>query len=668
MKYCVIFDNVFDIERVAHSFFISPSDSFTFFPLMSDFMFLEKLRAAFPSDIKNNIVDVPILIESEIANFRTELFEWSHRMGEISCLGKKLKEWLLAPDQGVSAWWFGQLSETNNVQTDLFLKMIQIKIIKKYLKENPCDSCILCIATPDLTDPIKKVCRQLNVPVKLIKLIDREKASSFKNRLKHILATRLGSFGNLLTGICYFFHFFRQGKQARKILGPLEPRVPLENPFLFVSYFPAIEKAAAAQGIFKNKFALPLQKLLQEHKRCISWLMMPVQYDEYDYQATLRLAKKFSDNGEVILIFQEFATFSVLLRGLWWWFKQWILSFVLYPFFIKRALVDPFLGVEQRVLLKRLWNLSISGSSGQFGIFYYLMYKELFATIPHINQCLYYLEMQNWEKALNAAKKMVQPQVKTLGFQHAALSVNYFSYFYSSQDTFRYAHNSDLPLPDLLLANGEITATLLASCQYPQLYQVESIRYLYLNDIVHFNSTNPVKRELRPILLVSGTMNASETKALLSLVYVATAQGLDIEVWIKGHPSLSVEKLCASLGINFREKQWKICKEDIREILPFVHFVLIPDGSISFEALAFGCQVLIPIFANIMPNSPLIYFPEYCRIVTSIESLVDILKSFKVAELEQQKLADKHKQFLRRYWNLEMNMSKWKQILEIADV
>ncbi len=650
MNICIICDRDFNVKQLAH-YGAPEANSITFFALSSNFILLEKIKKELQSYGKIIEVNSAVLINAETNAYRDELMEWSHRMGELKVGKKNLKQWFMTPDSGVSTWWLGQLSEKNNIQVDLFLKMIQTKAIKKFLSTIACECYFIAIDDSILRKAVVTVLKQNKQKIKIVRT-NTTYIKDFK-ALAKVVFSKLGIFGDVISGVARLFHFFKQWMSARRILGSLTARLPKKNPLLFVSYFPAIDKIAAEQGIFRNKYALPLHDMLKEAKLSITWLMMPVPYDGYDYAGALQLAKMFAQHGEKMFILQEFFTPGILVKTLLWWLRQSILSMVIYPVFKKQVLNNNFLGKEQLSIMKSLWRLSFSGSAGQHGIIYYLAFKKIFHMFQRLEKSLYYLEMQNWEKALNAAKQKCQPNTVTLGFQHAALSPNYFSYFYSYKDFSDRNSELMMPLPNNILVNGAYADSLLASCGYPNLRRVESIRYLYFNTLPPV-SDKMLKLNSKP-LLVCGSMNEIENISILSLAHEVVQRLPGYQIWLKAHPSLSFQSALTTLNITLESERYKIVSGDIQTILPLVDQVLISEGTISLEAIRFGCVIIIPIFSDKMLTNPLVGFNASYYLVSGINELVQVLLRYDCPTYPSH--------LIHQYFDLDSRLMQWKALL-----
>ena len=146
--------------------------------------------------------------------------------------------------------------------------------------------------------------------------------------------------------------------------------------------------------------------------------------------------------------------------------------------------------------------------------------------------------MQGWEVALNAAAREENPVLKRIAHQHSSLSVNSFPFQRSSKEMVQNGKVSDFPLPDVLACNGHSSYRFLSEVGYPSLHLVEAVRQLH---ILHLWEAKLSYESKSDVLLVAGSMGYEETKAMLSLLASAFPVAEHFEIWLKGHPSLSIE-------------------------------------------------------------------------------------------------------------------------------
>jgi surface carbohydrate biosynthesis protein (TIGR04326 family) len=426
---------------------------------------------------------------------------------------------------------------------------------------------------------------------------------------------------------------------------------------LFVSYFPNIDEEAGKKGIFRNKYALPLQDKLAELNMPITWLAMPVYYNNHNFSSSMQLAKKFSAQGEKIFVLQEFFTLKIFFKAFGWWLRQCCLSFKLLGSLKKESLTETFTHPEAMPILKYLWWHSFIGASGTRGIIFYLTYQEVFKAFRDAKTCLYYCEMQAWEKALIMAKKKQNPATQTIAFQHTVVMENFFNYFYHNDEIKTANSPADFPLPDQLLANGKLMHSLLAKTNYPVLHEVEAIRHLYISqfDMTQKRGTDKI------ILLVVGSYDRVETKSLITLVYKAFPQSQTFEIWLKGSPVNPLEPLMKELGIDSQKANYHISQKPVSELLPATTIALVANTTVAIEALAFGCSLIIPLFADTMMMNPAVSTDENFQFVSNPAQLQK-----QVEEIIQNKKInspDEASHFIQNYWHLDSTIPRWTKIL-----
>ncbi len=269
--------------------------------------------------------------------------------------------------------------------------------------------------------------------------------------------------------------------------------------------------------------------------------------------------------------------------------------------------------------------------------------------------------MHAWEKALSAAKNRKNPQIRTMGYQHACVSRNDLSSFCDKTDTVRTDNLSALPLPDVLACNGEYLYSLLSESGFPGLTQVESVRYLYMDEML---SSQITPRTGRPVLLIAGAYDRSETRALVSLVYAAFPKADRFDIWFKGHPSMPVEEIFEELAIDVAKTGYAICRDNISEYLGQAWAMLVSTSTVSIEALAFGCEVIIPFFPDTMLINPLADCEKYYHKVTCAEDLRETMG--KIMEGHSLGGIDEYRQFIDSYWNIDSKLPRWTNLLNLS--
>lgn len=654
MKILFIFDHYCRIESSLLSSYCKSASEIDLFPITGISSIIQQVRDMLTGFTDNSIIisNSADSVDDQTASLRESLYLWTSKIGNFKIKEKIIKEWFLLPETQISTWWLSLLSEKNPWKTDAFLETAQIRAVKKHIDTSSYDVMILSLGS-------------ITLQSSLIKLAKNRKIRVFSTRVKTALSNRVKALLNksglyvIIGALSFLIQTIFRSFAARHHLGRLNHRMPDSDSLLFVSHFPAYDNEAFKKGVFINKYASELQSLLQKKQIPVVWMFMYVNLFGNRFIDALAAARIFSRNGEKLFFIEEFVNPGICLKALVFWTRQFFISKILYKKIKGELLTEPFLP-ECEPLIKSLWDISFCGYVGMEGILYYLLYEEAFKRMKNASGCLYYFEMVAWEKAINAAKKRFNPDIKTIAFQHTTISKNYFSYFYDKSETAVTGEAIDMPLPDILAANGELMYELLSASGFPGLTQLEAIRQLYLNNILN-KAPEPVNRLNVLLTAGSGSSNMTESLALASLVIEAFPASGNPEIWFKGHPSMPFEKVLQSLGIDLEKTGYMIKSGDIADFLREAAIVIVSSSTVALEALACGCEVIIPFFPDAIQMNPLADFERFYYRVTSAVELKETVAS--IQNGNRRNNIQESRKLLNRYWNLDPELPRWSELL-----
>lgn len=657
MRLFIVFDNTVDTAGLSSVLMRCKAKQITLFPLTNDSVVLDKVKGTVVSmeGATCSYAETTKIISKKIELLQESLSKWSTDIGSCKVKSREIKGWFLLPGLNVSSWWFSLLSEKNTVKTEVFFHIARVLAVEETLKNGEYDVCAIAVSDDNSRKAIGNAAREMGIGIKIVS------SHRYKDTLRHrIIDFFIGMDvpGALILGIGLWLRTIKRGRLARRLLGSQLKRTS-DSDFLIVTYFPLLDKQAAMTGVFRNKMVLPLQEKLKELNTAVAWLLITVPFEGYDYKDSIKLAGKFIENGEKLFIIEEFFTTYDAIISLCLWLRQVVLSIYLYRCLKKECLLSEPVGKACEPFLRSLWVESFCGMTGVEGIMFYFIFRRVFSRISSVFTCIYLLEMQAWEKAMNAANSISTSPVRTIGFLHTAISTNQLNYFYDKSETMRTGKTTDMPIPDLIACNGDHIYNLMSESGFPNLTKVEAIRQLYLGKIL---SSPPVKHKGRPVLLVVGNYKVQESKAMFSMVYRAFPRADRFDIWFKGHPSMPVEHIFKLLDINIDKTGYIIHHGDISQCLPHAIAVLVSSSNVSIEALAYGCEVIVPITADVMLINPLANFREYYHRVYSAEELKEtmdrISNGFTLHSINE------YRQFVSKYWDLDLTMQKWTELLK----
>lgn len=654
MKSLIIFDNLSKVEDIRRILRDQGAKAVDTFSLTDSVSIALKSDEKPDSKFTVNHLDSISLIGEELDIMRSGIGKWSSGIGESMIGGRKIKDWFILPGANLSTWWLSLLSERNTLKTDAFLRIAQLNAIRNLLKRNQYISCIISISEEGLREAAESLARG---SCGLTQKLALRRKGSIKSQVKDILQG-LGAFGNGILGIAFAFQFFGRGILARRYLGSYRKRLPSGRSLLLVTYSAVIEECEKRNDALFHRYDTVLQQKIGELNIPITWLLMYVPLRDRNFYDFIMRAKSFKRKEGRFFIPEEFFTFKIFLKSLFLLVRQILLSEYIFKRIDKTVLYGEPPQEGPGIYVKSLWRQSFSGTTGISGIIHYFIFREVFAKVPLLSDCLYYWEMQAWEKALNAAKDYANPSVRTIGFQHSTLPKNLFNLFCDKSEITFLGKASDLPVPDVMVCNGEIPFSILSESGYSGLTKAEATRYMYLNEIL---SSPPRTKQGRPVLLVVGSSDRVESTALTALVNSSFPRADAFDIWFKGHICLPLENIFRALKIDPSEAGYVMRSDSISECLRHARAVLVPSSSVAIEALAFGCEVIIPFFPNAIPINPLIDYPGFYHKVKSVKELACVVS--RIIKGHSLHNIDEYRSFVKSYWCLDSKLPHWRGIL-----
>ncbi|MBI5240588.1 MAG: hypothetical protein HY926_08955 [Elusimicrobia bacterium] len=584
------------------------------------------------------VPDAARLLREETDRLREEIVRWSCDLGEAPACGGRVKDALLLPGGGFSTWWAGLLSEKNTLKSPLFHRLAQLGLARRVLGAGRYGRCFISVQDPLLGEALSLAAREADaVP-------QEERRSGVPWSVRHpvlrVVITAVG-FWLRTAGRHLRLRLSWRGR-ARRIAGCSE--------HLCVSYFPLVDRRAAAAGRFLNRFTGELQGLAARCGKRLSWILVYIPLEGRSFGDALGLAREFSAKGENLFFWEEVLDLGSLLRAMWFWLRQAFIGERLLASGGPGGLVPPLLGAGGAPLTRALWRISFWGAGPMEGILYYAAFSAAWRRLEGVRRCVYNCEMLVLEKAINAARSKARPGLRTVGFQHSTLSRNFWSHFYDRRELVRSGAESDLPLPDVLAANGRLPAEMLEAAGY-SVTMAESLRYLYLQRIL---SEPP--RARRSGLLVIGSIDRQETVALLRFVGAAFPRAGDADILFAAHPALPASRLRAEIPPAVAA-----CQGPLAEAMAAAGIVLSGASTAAFEALAYGCEVVVPVFRGVMFMNPIGEFPEVCHLVHEPEELRHVME--RLTRGDSRHDPEVGRRFIRDYWLLDERMPRWRALL-----
>jgi surface carbohydrate biosynthesis protein (TIGR04326 family) len=626
------------------------------FPLLED----EALRGRLIRDIcesPSSVVDTldsARLVERQV-NELCACAEWSASLGASQVNGRSLKEHLLIPGFPLSAWWLGHISERNPLKTSAFLCMAQLAAVRKAIAGQDFEYLIVGVGDPVMRRSLALLGQEAKLHLNVVSL---NRQVALKQRLLAIVG-KAGTAGEMLRA-CYTWAFFvRRSLIARFVMRGSTRCTGDPESSLFVSHFPAVDNSAADDGVFRNKYFLPLQELMAREGRGITWLLLYVPIYGYSFREACVLARRFSENGERLTVLEECLSVWGAFAALALWLRISTRAIWLYPCIDRTVLYPDSVGPASEPIVRALWRSSHCGPTAIEGLLYLLMFRAYVKQSPSHKDLLYFFENYPLEKALLSVGRQNWPKTRFLAYQHTTIPRNLFPYFCSHRDTRLSNLPENMPLPDHVIANGRVARSLLTASAFPGVVEAEAIRYFYIER--GWSEKSLVKSD-RPTILIAGSHDRKEMLSTARLVKARIDALCEYDVWVKGHPGMPLGPILWEAGIHPLPENWRIRDEDISLLLPQVWAVLVPASTVAVEALAWGCEVICPVFPDVLGMNPLSGHEEYYHRVYGAQEFSSVLTQIMQSRPSEARRTS-GMDFIRAYWNLDQKMPLWLELL-----
>jgi surface carbohydrate biosynthesis protein (TIGR04326 family) len=494
-------------------------------------------------------------------------------------------ESLFAVDGHACLWWFSLVAEKNTVKSDAFHRLAQAEAAVAAAREAGAAEVWLCLGHRRLERFLESRLRAMDLEVRCLQ----------RSRLRELLQASAGLYLRSLAALAWAAgRALRRGWLTRLALGGA-PAARKETPFLFLTYYPNLDRGLAEKGVFRNAYCVPLQESLKSAGLSTTWLAIFAPSPAASFDDGLRWAAGFRRQGTDFFMAEQFAGPLLPLRVFWevlragWRFHR------LRPAIKKACAWD---GASLYPILAREWYDSFAGAVGFEGLWFYRVFQEALRRLAP-REVLYYQEMHAWEKALIAADAGQGRRARLVGYQHAATPWMLLNYF-NSPSEIAGAGPYPLPRPDLIVCNGEVSRRYMRGCGWPEekLALAEAVRFPQLEK---YRGRRWDKKDAVMLIL---SINIPESAALLHMAREAL-QGLPgAEVWVKPHPFLRLDLVWRRSGLTPRSLGWRLLAGPVEPWLEQAKVVVAGESSVTLEALACGCRVVVvntPELANLSP-------------------------------------------------------------------
>ncbi len=606
-----------------------------------------------------NILDSAGLIEQQTLAYREKFIDWAGAIGNFNIGSIPVYKWMLLSDKGVSAWWFGLLSDKDTAKSQPFFKIARTAAILTQIEDTSCKIVFLALKDTAFQKQLEEILNKHGVNCTIIRtrLSGKGLTTRFRKFLRSINSLRMAQ------TLCKIFLMVGY---LRLIMPPLKKRrMAFNDALLFFTYFPSLIEQEGQPVKFRNKFAGPLQGLCEACDKDIVWALNYAEFDNYTFKKAVKLAKKFIENNEQMFFWQEFIRLKAVFIAVF----EYARLISIWRYLKKRlneGIIDGITGNNfAGIFFIEALEESMRGSYYLNGILQYVTFKDMLSRISGFSRAVYSCEMMGWEYAFIAGSRAAGNNFPIIGFQDFAFSLFHLQMFHSKGEIKLKGELGGIPLPESIAACGKIPQSMLEK-YYDNTSNLETLRFSYMQKQLSIEDTARGYKKDKFVLLVCTNIDLNESKAIFNLVrdaYPRIEEGL--EIWLKSHHSLTAEDIFKEAGGYFDKSLYLIKQGHISDFLAKSDAVLVGSSSAAIEAFAFSPQVLVYLNPENLNLSPLTAINDNYRKIyhpASLRKAVDDMRYHKQPEFSKER-----KDFIRSYWNLEPSLSEWKNVLNLNE-
>ena len=254
--------------------------------------------------------------------------------------------------------------------------------------------------------------------------------------------------------------------------------------------------------------------------------------------------------------------------------------------------------------------------SGRFfdNVRVYHAVRSLLKSVP-VGRFYYPFENRAFEKMALQALEQKSPDTRTIGYQHASLSLRHTNFLLAEGEASR------IPLPDVIMTMGEVTRrVMINSGNFP-----ESL--LHVGCALRqkaYEGELKVKRPVRNLFVVLAT-NVAEYVKVLRFLDAAFGTDCPYEIWIRPHPAFSFDHALAITGPPGFEYH-KADAETINECMDWADVVLYVHSTVAIESLARGTPVVCLQVPDVLNPDPMLTFHDFKWEVDDPPRLPEVLR------------------------------------------
>lgn len=586
-------------------------------------------------------MSVQKLVEDNYTVLKQQYLSWIYSLGESHSQGKRIIDHLqIRP--GFSFWWMTLISEKCNYSSSpQITDAIRLLAFNLWSLDNQIDSIKITSNNTALVECVQYWCRKRKIEFSWDRQSERKAKSSILRKLYHV-------FPNTLRALIQFFRYIWTHWPLRGV--GKDEWSQSDADVTFFSYLSNLDESSEHKGGFKSKLWPHLPEELLKNGCKTNWLHIycpdPSHPTSRDAKLKLEQFNKVGARDQVHSALESFLSWSVVYKTLADW-----LSILKFTKSLEPSISNVECGdIHLWPLFKKEWRSSLAGAPSILAILNLNLFEAAVGILPNQRIGVYLYEQQAWELALIHAWR--NNRHKTLiGAQHSTMLDWDMRYFHDSRN-YQRLDNNDLPMPDLVAVNGPVSIQKVLDAGYPKakLFEVEALRYLYMQDKIHKNDLLSRGKKDEITLLVLGDYLKSITKIQMELL-VDTLEHfpMDISIIVKPHPACWIDPN------DYPSIDLKVTTKSLEEILYMCDLAYTsPVTSAAVDAYCYGIPVITALDPNSLNLSPLRDHDD----VFFISSQSELLGALNAAQLVSDNIFGK-----KEFFTLNSELVRWKTLL-----
>lgn len=510
--------------------------------------------------------------------------------------GENLKEFFHDSSKAFSFWWLSLVYEKSPGKTDVFLLFSKICCILNLKEELGCDE--IWLSNDKRHSPIAQAL--LSVEALRLEIIGprREILRGLKNSLC-LLREWLRALKYLLESLKKSYDI-----QKVKIHENLKKESLQRHHLFLISYLSQINKEALACGRYESTAYSCLQTAIEEKLGpAFAWLTMYASVEQYTWKDVLNFSQKIDEYNKRVFRIEGW----LQGKNVWKIMREFLR--VCHRCILSLSKVQKFKFNIGNGISINLWSILREDYLSSFGgkvlmnnLVFLNIFDNLVNDLPDDAVIIHFAEMHAWERCLKVACSK-KPNIQIVGIQHTIVPLLLLNYF-NTPASFGRNFVHDPPILDLLGCVGEVTKNLFLESGWPpeKLFVLGGFRFQGL--AAQLPALKDEKSKNR--LVVTGSICANENEEILFLLHQAFRNTEDnVEVVLKSHPCLSMQRACRSLKLDLNKRIFKFVDEPLEKVLPGALALMAGGTSSVFYALQYDVPIILPYLFNAIDLSPL---------------------------------------------------------------